>query len=769
MKKELAKQYDPFDVEDKIYQQWEKSGYFNPDNLPDAKKRKSYCISMPPPNVTGDLHLGHAVALTLEDIMTRFKRMQGYAALWLPGTDHAGISTQIMVEKMIVKEGLNRHKLGRQKFLERVWQWKSEYGDIITKQIRKMGASCDWSRERFTLDPKLTKATQTAFIKLFNDGLIYRGDRIINWCPRCGSAISDLEVIYKEHKTKLWYIKYPLLQKGKKANKFIIVATTRPETMLGDTAVAVNPKDKRYKNLVGEAVSLPLMERPIPVIADSRIDPEFGTGAVKITPAHDLLDWEIGQQHKLDTISVINERAIINQNGGSYAGLKTKEARAKIVEDLVNQKLLEKEKDYDHSIARCERCNSVIEPLISKQWFIKIQPLAKKAIEEVKKGKIKITPKRFDKVYFHWMNNIKDWCISRQLWWGHQIPIWYCQQCDTPIASVAKPEQCNKCKSKELIQDEDTLDTWFSSGLWTFSTLGWPKKTKDLKTFHPTNLMETGWDILFFWVARMIMLSLYLYKQKPFSQVYLHGLVLDRNGKKMSKSKGTGLDPLVLTSKYGTDALRLSLVVGNSAGQDFRLFEEKVAGYRNFANKLWNVSRYILMQDHQCCSYDTKNLADQWIVSRLNQVIKQTTNSLEDLNFSEAGNLLYEFVWHELADWYLEAAKLQPNPELLYHLLTNILKLLHPFMPFITEEIWSQLPHNSLLIIAKWPKAAKSSIKKDSVAKFQQLQKLVTELRNYKKDKKIQPKEIISIKKKIPAQLTDQKELIEFLTKVKLI
>ena len=765
MKKELAKQYDPFEVEDRIYQQWEKSGYFNPDNLPEAKSRKPFSVAMPPPNVTGDLHLGHAITLTIEDIVIRYKRMRGYAALWLPGTDPAGISTQIMVERLIKKEGLDRHKLGRQKFLERVWLWKKEYGDIITKQVRKMGASCDWSREHFTLDPELTKATQTAFIQLFNDGLIYRGDRIINWCPRCASAISDLEVDHKEQSAKLWHIKYPL----KDSAKFVTVATSRPETMLGDSAIAVNPEDKRYKELIGQSVILPLLEREIPIIADRRVDLEFGTGAVKVTPAHDPLDWEIGQEHNLPTISVINEKTIITENGGPYAGLKAKEARLKIIEDLQKLNLLAKEEDYQQSIARCQRCNTIVEPLISKQWFVKIKPLAETALAEVKKGKVKITPDRFAKVYYHWMENIKDWCISRQLWWGHQIPIWYCQDCQEPTASVKQPTSCKKCQGKKFIQEEDTLDTWFSSGLWTFSTLGWPNKTQDLKRFHPTNLMETGWDILFFWVARMMMLSLYLLKQKPFNRIYLHGLILDKNGQKMSKSKGTGLDPLVLTSKYGTDALRLALIIGNSAGQDFRLYEEKVAGYRNFANKLWNVSRYILGQEYRCCSFNRTNLGDKWITARLHQVIKETTDHLENYNFSEAGNLLYEFVWHELADWYLEITKHQPNTELLYYLLINVLRLLHPFMPFITEEIWSQLPHDDLLIVTKWPEVEKSYLDQEAIKTFEQLQQTVTELRNYKKEKKIQPKEITEIKKNLPAVLKGQKELIEHLARVKLV
>jgi valyl-tRNA synthetase len=769
MSTEISKTYNPQEVEDKIYQKWEKSGLFNPDNLPWVKKKaKPFVISMPPPNVTGDLHMGHAIALTLEDILVRYHRLKHELALWVPGTDHAGIATQIMVERMLLKEGVNRRELGRENFLKSVWAWKEKFGTKITKQIKQLGASCDWTREHFTMDKNLTAAVQEAFIKLFNDGLIYRGQRIISWCPRCFTAISDLEVAHQKKQGQLYYIKYPVIGT---ADKFITVATTRPETMLGDTAVAVNLKDKRYKHLIGRKVLVPLINREIPIISDHRVDMEFGTGAVKVTPAHDPVDWEIGQKHHLPAIKVIDERAKMTyEAGGDFSGLKVKEAREKIVEKLKLHYFLQRIEDYTYQIALCERCGSIIEPLVSEQWFLSMKKLAEPAIKVVREGKIKIIPKHFAKIYFHWLHNIRDWCISRQLWWGHQIPVWYCSSCDKPIASREKPDKC-PCGNDLLKQDEDTLDTWFSSALWTFSTLGWPEKTKDLKRFHPTDVMETGWDILFFWVARMIMMSLYLVKEVPFKTIYLHGLILNKDGKKMSKSKGTGVDPIIMTSKYGTDAIRLSLVLGTAAGRDFRLHEEKIASYRNFCNKLWNISRFILSQKTPKSSKPkAKSLADQWILSKLNKLTEEITNHLDKFEFGQAGEKIYEFVWHQFADWYLEISKVEQNIPVLYHVLENILILLHPFAPYITEEIWAKLPKTkNLLIISEWPKPNKKTIDKKAGNEFKKLQNLVIKYRDSRRKRKIPPQEIFSVKiKKTNKLVWQNKEVIEKLAKIKL-
>lgn len=777
MSNKLPKAYNPKEVEDKIYKLWEKSGFFNPDNLPIPKTLtpKPFSMAMPLPNVTGELHLGHSVTMTVEDLLTRFKRMQGYKALWTPGTDHAGIATQVMVEKELAKEGKTKWDLGQEKFIKRVWKYKEGSEKKILSQIKKMGASCDWSRYHFTLDENLCQAVNEAFVKLYNDGLIYQGERIINWCPRCSTVLSDLEVEYKEEKGKLWYIRYPITQ-----TKFIVVATTRPETMLGDTAVAVNPKDKRYKKLVGKKVILPIMNREIPIIQDYRVDPEFGTGAVKITPAHDPLDWEIGQEHKLAAPQVIGKDGKMTEEAKEYAGLSIFKAREEIVERLNKEGLLEKTEDYLHSVGHCYRCGKTIEPLISKQWFVKIKPLAKKAIEAVKKGKIKIIPKRFEKVYFNWMENIKDWCISRQIWWGHRLPVWYKQK---KIAVGKRP------KGKGWIQDPDTLDTWFSSSLWTFSTLGWPKKTKDLKFFHPTSVMETGWDILFFWVARMIMMSLYLLNEVPFKTVYLHGLVLDpKTGEKMSKTKGTGLDPSTLIEKYGTDALRMSLILGTTAGQDFKLYEEKIAGYRNFGNKLWNIARYIFgtLETHVDKSLALLrkkpiSLADRWILSRLNRLVKSVTNDLENFRLGKAGEDLYEFVWHEFADWYLEISKLQKK-SFAFYVLSSVLRLLHPFMPFITEEIWQKIcglgsgrACSTLgvepLMIQPWPISVKKFINTKAEKEFKIIQDIIVGIRNAKVRYKIEPAKFIkayAITKTKEKLLKEQKEIIERLARIEL-
>lgn len=744
MAERLDKVYQPELTEKDVYRRWERSGFFNPDKLP-GKRRVPFSIAMPPPNVTGELHLGHATGITIEDIMIRYHRMKGDKTLYVPGTDHAGIATQIMVERLIAKEGVDRNKLGREHFIERVWAWKKQYGSRITEQIRSLGASCDWSREHFTMDETLTLAVQTAFIKMFEDGLIYRGHRIVNWCPRCGTALSDLEVKHVETNAKLWFIKYPLAG----TTKYITVATTRPETMLGDSAVAVNSGDKRYKEVVGKKIILPIMEREIPIISDKAVDMDFGTGAVKVTPAHDPLDYELGLKHKLQIINVIGQDNRMTKEAGEFYGKSVQEARQEIIKILEKNELIEKIIDYRHNQARCDRCNTPVEPLISKQWFIRIKSLAKPALEAVKSGRIKIIPERFTKVYFHWLNNIHDWCISRQLWWGHQIPIWYCDNCSEPVASIKLPKACKKCQHKKFTHEQDTLDTWFSSGLWTFSTLGWPQETKDLKFYHPTSVMETGWDILFFWVVRMIMMSLYLKKDVPFSTVYLHGMVLDKDGKKMSKSKGTGIDPIPMAEKYGTDAIRLSLVLGAKAGQDYCLYEEKIAGYRNFVNKLWNVSRFVLAQDKKNHPEPKlKTSADQWILTRTQSLIIKVTENIDKFQFSEAGTAIYDFLWHEFADWYIEASKVEKNNSVLQYVLEQILKMSHPFMPFVTETIWSEWRGTSkrdLLMIQAWPHAEKKLLDHKAEKSFGQLIEFVTRIRNFKAEHNIKQKTDIKV------------------------
>jgi valyl-tRNA synthetase len=736
--------YNHLGIEEPIYKRWEASGYFNPDNLP-GKRKKAFSISMPPPNVTGELHLGHATGATTQDIMIRYHRMLGDKTLWLPGTDHAGIATQILVERLLQTEGISRHEIGRETFLKHVWAWKQKYGTRITGQIRSLGASCDWSREHFTMDPNLTRAVQKAFITLFKEGLIYRGERLINWCTRCQTALSDLEVKHKDTPGHLYYIKYGPFT----------VATTRPETKVGDTALAVNPKDPRYKKYVGKTMTVQttLGDRSLRVIADRLVDPKFGTGVVKVTPAHDPADWEMGERHKLPILQIIGGDNRMTKAAGKYAGLLVSEARDKIVADLQAMGLLQKIEPYASSIPHCDRCGSIVQPLVSKQWFLKIAPLAKPAIAAVKSGKIKFVPKRFDKIYFHWMHNIHDWCISRQLWWGHQIPVWYCTDqlanklACPPIAAVTMPKKC-KCGGTHFVQDQDTLDTWFSSGLWTFSTLGWPNKTKDLTTFHPTAVMETAWDILFFWVARMIMFSLKFAHEVPFKTVYIHGLVLDKDGKKMSKSKGTGIDPLPMAEKYGTDAIRLSLVLGTTAGQDFRLSEEKIAGYRNFINKLWNIGNFVDRQIKQfpLNSSFHNSLADQWILHKQQVLINQATEHLDNFRFSDAGQALYDFVWHDLADWYVEIQKVQPNSKVLLEVFQNCLKLLHPFAPFITESLWQRHDKKTLLMIADWPKTKK--IKAGTEKEFVKIQKIIIAIRNSRAVHKITPQE------KVPVYIT---------------
>ncbi len=743
--------YNPLGVEQPIYKRWEASGYFNPDKLP-GKRTMAFSISMPPPNVTGELHLGHAVGVSVQDILTRFHRMLGEKALWVPGTDHAGIATQIMVERLLQHEGISRHEIGRETFLKHVWAWKQKYGTRITDQVRALGASCDWSREHFTMDPNLTAAVQKAFIQLFNEGLIYRGERLIHWCPRCQTALSDLEVKHVEEAGHLYYITYGPFT----------VATTRPETKVGDTALAVHPDDARYKKYVGKklTVKTTLGDRELLVIADKLVDPKFGTGVVKVTPAHDPADWDMGQRHKLPVLQIIGEDGRMTKAAGKYSGMLVTEARDKIVADLQAMGLLQKIEPHTSNTPRCDRCNTVLQPLLSKQWFMTMKPLAKPAIAAVKSGKIQIIPKRFDKVYFHWMNNIRDWCISRQLWWGHQIPVWYCRNeaekgC-APLASVTEPKKCATCKGIHFVQDQDTLDTWFSSGLWTFSTLGWPKETKDLKTYHPTSVMETSWDILFFWVARMIMFSLKFRKEVPFKTVYIHGLVLDKHGKKMSKSKGTGIDPLPMAEKYGTDAIRLSLILGTTPGQDFRLSEEKIAGYRNFINKLWNIGNFVERQatlqkspppsQGGGAGGSRTSLADKWIAERTNWLIADVTRNLKTNKLSEAGQALYDFVWHELADWYVEIQKIQPNTALLIETYETVLKLLHPFAPFVTEALWAKrhgTEKKSMLMIQAWPKA--KAQKNSATREFAKLQNLIIAVRNIRATHKVAPHEKLKL------------------------
>jgi valyl-tRNA synthetase len=733
---EMPKTYDPQTTEQRIYDWWESKGYFKPRI---QAGQRPFVISMPPPNVTGGLHLGHAITAATEDLMIRYHRMCGEPTLWVPGSDHAGIATQNVVEKDLAKEGKTRHDLGREKFVERVWEWKAKYGGIITKQHRRLGVSCDWERERFTLDEGLSHAVRTAFVRLYNKGLIYRGAYLVNWCPRCSTAISDLEVEHEEEKGKLWYLRYPLLPAGAesvsdlggawgsgqwaaRATEFIEVATTRPETILGDTAVAVNPNDERYRGVIGRKALLPGVNRVIPIIADEAVDVAFGTGAVKVTPAHDPTDYEIGLRHGLAAIDVMTIEATMNQAAGPYANLDRYECRRRIVADLEREGLLLKTVDHVHAIGHCQRCATIVEPRISTQWFVKIQPLAESAIAAVRDGRIQIVPERFDKIYYNWMENIRDWCISRQLWWGHRIPVWYCQGCGEQIAAIETPSACPKCGSANLRQDEDVLDTWFSSGLWPFSTLGWPEDTEDLRYFYPTMVMETGYDIIFFWVARMIMLGLEMTGEIPFEVVYLHGLIRDEQGRKMSKSLGNAIDPLEVMDQFGTDALRFTLLTGSTPGNDMKLALSRVEANRNFANKIWNAARFIIGnlegQPLQPGGWKDSDLAlpDRWIISRQQRLTAEVTQLIKDWQFGEAGRRIYDFLWGEYCDWYIEIAKSrlygmdeaarETTKQVLVHVLERTLRLLHPFMPFVTEEIWQHLPHEGeALIVASWPQA----------------------------------------------------------------
>ena len=709
--KELPKIYDPTQVEGRIYDFWMDGGWFRADRGGD---KKPFTIVMPPPNVTGQLHMGHAMDCTLQDILIRYKRMQGYNALWLPGTDHAGIATQIKVEEDLrVKEGLSRHDLGREKFLERVWDWKNKYGDTIVRQQRKMGASCDWSRARFTMDEGCSKAVREVFVSLYEKGLIYKGSRIVNWCPHCVTALSDAEVEYKEKPGNLWHLRYPIVGEP---GRYLVVATTRPETMLGDTGVAVNPADERYKDLVGKKCLLPLMDREIPIVADEYVETEFGTGCVKMTPAHDPNDFEVGLRHNLESIRVLDDNGRVNENGGKYRGLDRYEARKAVLADLEALGLLEKTEDYTHNVGTCYRCGNDVEPIISAQWFVKMAPLTTEAIRVVRDGETKFVPERFTKNYINWMENLHDWCISRQLWWGHQIPVWYCDDCGEMTVTREDPTECAHCGSKKIHRDPDVLDTWFSSALWPFSTLGWPEKTEDLEYFYPTDVLVTGYDIITFWVSRMIFSGCEHMKQTPFHTVFIHGLVRDDKGRKMSKSLGNGIDPLEMADRYGADALRYNLVTGNSPGNDMRFYVEKCEAMRNFANKLWNASRFVMMNltiDKNELP-DTLELEDRWILSGLNSLIGEVTENLDKYELGIAAQKIYDFIWDSFCDWYIELTKARLTGEdkaaaeqaqkVLLYVLTEILTLLHPFMPFITEEIFQAIPHEGdALMIRSWP------------------------------------------------------------------
>jgi len=711
----MPKTYNPEKVEAKWYGYWEKNKYFRSVVDPD---RKPFSIVMPPPNVTGQLHMGHALDNTLQDILTRWRRMQGYNALWLPGTDHAGIATQAKVEQQLAKEGLTKYDLGREKFLERVWEWKENYGGRITNQLRRLGSSCDWDRERFTMDEGCSKAVREVFVRLYEEGLIYRDYYITNWCCHCRTTISDIEVEHLEKPGHLYYMKYPVKGSG---NEYVPIATTRPETMLGDVAVAVHPEDERYRQLVGKTLVLPLVGKEIPVIADEYVDPEFGTGAVKITPAHDPNDFEIGKRHNLPEIIVIDKNARMTAGAGSkYEGMDRWECRKQVVKDLEARNLLIKIEDHTHAVGHCYRCNQVIEPMLSKQWFVRMKPLAEPAIKAVKEGRIKFVPERFTRIYLNWMENIRDWCISRQLWWGHRIPVWYCRDCGEVIVSRKPVEECGACGSANLERDPDVLDTWFSSALWPFSTLGWPEKTMDLAYYYPTSVLVTGRDIIFFWVARMIFSGLAHMNEVPFKEVFIHGLVLDALGRKMSKSLGNGVDPIEVIESHGADSLRFMLITGNTPGNDLRFHFERLDGARNFANKIWNASRFALMnlQDYDYSYVPDSGeytLADRWILSRYQHVVDEVTRYMEKYELGEAARILYDFIWSEVCDWYIELVKprlygkTNPNDRktaqyVLTVVLRGTMELLHPFMPFITEEIWQRLPHKGeTIMLARWP------------------------------------------------------------------
>ncbi len=792
---EIPKRYNHKEAEEKWYKFWEENGFFKAD--PDDDSRPRYTISMPPPNVTGIIHIGHVLNNTLQDILIRWRRLQGYNVLWQPGTDHAGIATQNVVEKQLAREGKTRFDVGREEFVRRVWKWKEEYGNRIINQLKRLGVSADWSRAKFTMDPEMYRAVIEAFVRLFEKGLIYRGTRIINWCPRCGTALADDEVEHEEHDSFLWYIRYPLVDDP---DSYIVVATTRPETYLGDTAVAVHPDDERYKHLIGKKVRLPLVDwmrksyavgdqepvevpPEIPIIADELVDPEFGTGAVKVTPAHDPNDYEMGMRHNLPFVLVMDKEARMNENAGPYRGMDRYEARERIIEDMKELSFLEKIEPHKHSVGHCYRCHTVIEPYLSEQWFVKMKPLAEPAIEAVKKGEINIIPKRFEKIYFHWLENVRDWCISRQIWWGHRIPVYYCKDCGEVTVSAEHPNVCPKCGSPNIVQDEDVLDTWFSSWLWPFSTLGWPEKTKWLEKFYPNDVLVSGWDILFFWVARMVMAGYQFMGEKPFTDIYLHGLVRDEKGEKISKSKGNFIDPIEYMERYGADALRISIVLALPEGQDLRFGEKRMESGRNFANKIWNASRLLLLKSEGFewkGLPDSLELEDRWILTELNNTIETVTKGLEDFDFNKVANKLYDFFWHEYCDWYLEAIKPRLADDrkdaalsVAFYVLERYLKLLHPIMPFITEEIWQRLPNKQgkSIMVSEWPTPDGLS-DKDSADMFQLLKELISELREIRAEFKIPPKMEIEVVAKLPEAdslkdtLESKRELLSFLSKV---
>ena len=745
MAKELDKQYSPQNVEDRTYKFWCDHKYFHAEVNPD---KKPYTIVIPPPNITGQLHMGHALDETLQDILIRWRRMEGYETLWLPGTDHASIATEAKIVEAMRKEGITKEEIGREKFLERAWEWKAQYGGRIVEQLKKLGSSCDWDRERFTLDEGCSKAVREVFCKLYDKGLIYRGERIINWCPHCLTSISDAEVEYEDQAGHFWHLRYPF----KDGSGYLELATTRPETLLGDTAVAVNPNDERYKDMVGKTLILPIVHREIPVIADDYVDIEFGTGVVKITPAHDPNDFEVGLRHNLEVINVLTPDAKIVDDYPKYAGMDRYEARKAIVEDLQAEGALVEIEDYSHNVGTCYRCGTTVEPRVSKQWFVKMEPLAKPAVEVVRNGEVKFVPERFDKTYFHWMENIKDWCISRQLWWGHRIPAYYCDDCGEVMVSAQEVHTCSKCGGNHVHQDPDTLDTWFSSALWPFSTLGYPDDTKELKYFYPTDTLVTGYDIIFFWVARMIFSGVEHMGQVPFHTVLIHGLVRDAQGRKMSKSLGNGIDPLLVIDQYGADALRFTLATGNAPGNDMRFSDEKVKASRNFANKLWNAARFVLMYLGNDYSYPglPKDLAieDKWILSKVNTLAKEVTDNLERFELGIAVAKLYDFIWDVFCDWYIEIAKIRLQSgegadtakAVLVYVLTDILKLLHPFMPFITEEIYQAIPHDTeSIMISKWPEYDPTLSFADEEAQMEKIMDAIRAIRNRRAEMNIPP------------------------------
>ncbi len=748
MARELPKVYEPKEVESSIYEMWEKGGYFHAEK---DESKKPFTIVMPPPNVTGQLHMGHAMDATLQDTLIRFKRMQGYNALWIPGVDHAGIATQIKVEEVLRKEGKTRYDLGREKFLERVWDWKRQYGNRIVEQQKKLGSSCDWERSRFTMDEGCSKAVREVFVSLYEKGLIYKGSRIINWCPHCATALSDAEVEYVDKPGHLWHLRYPLSD----GSGDVIVATTRPETMLGDSGVAVNPADERYQSIVGKTCILPLMNKEIPIVADDYVDMAFGTGCVKMTPAHDPNDFEVGLRHNLEVIRVIDDNGKINALGGQYEGLDRYEARKKIVADLEEQGYLVKVEAHQHNVGTCYRCHNDVEPLISAQWFVKMEPLAKEAIRVVKEGETRFVPERFSKTYLNWMENVRDWCISRQLWWGHQIPAWYCADCGHVTVSREDAACCAKCGSKNIERDPDVLDTWFSSALWPFETLGWPEKTEDLDYFYPTDVLVTGYDIIFFWVARMIFSGCEHAKKTPFHTVLIHGLVRDDQGRKMSKSLGNGIDPLEIIEKYGCDALRMNMVTGNSPGNDMRFYTERCEAMRNFANKLWNASRYVLQNleegaKNELPTLEKLEISDKWILSKLNTLIAEVTENLEKYELGIAVQKIYDFIWDCYCDWYIELTKARlygEEPErketarqVLVYVLDQFLRLLHPFMPFITEEIWQSIPHEGeALIVAQWPKYEDALAFPTEEAQMESVMNAIRAVRNRRAEMNVPP------------------------------